>query len=90
MHQGETCDRSGTRKHIAFPYDVYASDDECSAAIDTSYRAELPISSMPGLRNAQIDDAELAHTITPHLCTHPGRTLILIYPPPPSTSLGVW
>ena len=44
----------------AYPKDVYSSDEEYFADIATAYRTELQILYDAGLRNAQVDDPNLA------------------------------
>ena len=44
----------------AYPKDVYANDEEYFADIAKAYRQELQILYDAGLRNAQVDDPNLA------------------------------
>lgn len=48
----------------AYPKDVYANDEEYFADIAKAYQTELQILYDAGLRNAQVDDPNLA-------CTYP-------------------
>ena len=56
----------GTRYHLrykegkAYPKDVYKNDEEYFADIAEAYRTELKILYDAGLRNAQVDDPNLA------------------------------
>ncbi|PNS16647.1 hypothetical protein CAC42_4611 [Sphaceloma murrayae] len=45
----------------AYPSDVYSSDDEYFADIAKAYQTELDILYKAGLRNAQVDDPNLAY-----------------------------
>lgn len=44
----------------AYPSDVYSSDDEYFADLAKAYQTELDILYKAGLRNAQVDDPNLA------------------------------
>ena len=44
----------------AYPKDVYANDEEYFADIAKAYQTELQILYDAGLRNAQVDDPNLA------------------------------
>lgn len=48
---------------LAFPKEVYANDEEYFADIAKAYRQELQILYDAGLRNAQVDDPNLACTL---------------------------
>jgi methionine synthase II (cobalamin-independent) len=53
----------------AYPKDVYANDQEYFADIAKAYQTELQILYDAGLRNAQVDDPNLACTRIPSLHT---------------------
>ncbi|KAL1297417.1 hypothetical protein AAFC00_004950 [Neodothiora populina] len=49
------------KEGLAYPKDVYSTDDEYFADIAKAYRQELQILYDAGLRNAQVDDPNLAY-----------------------------
>ena len=67
-----------TRYHLryktgkAYPKEVYANDEEYFADIAKAYQTELQILYDAGLRNAQVDDPNLActHAFLESRCKH--------------------
>lgn len=57
------------KEGLAYPKDVYASDEEYFADIAKAYRQELKILYDAGLRNAQVDDPNLACKLNKGLAT---------------------